>query len=111
MTAHQLRRIPIDDYEPRPIDTSGVTLPAELEPLVERLAENAHDQWALLRRQQGWTYGPARDDVAKTHPDLVPYRDLPEGERDYDRRTVLETVKAIIALGYRVGQEGQTHGE
>ncbi|MDH3226015.1 MAG: RyR domain-containing protein [Thermoleophilia bacterium] len=89
-------------YEPQPIDTSRVKLPEELEQLVELLAENAHDNWSLQRMSEGWTYGPARDDVAKTHPDLVPYADLPDSEREYDRRTAMESLRAIVALGYRI---------
>jgi hypothetical protein len=52
--------------------------------------------------KQGWRHGPACDDVAKTHPDLVPYEDLPESEKQYDRTTAVETLKAIVALGYRI---------
>jgi RyR domain len=33
-------------YEPRPIDTSAIELSADLRELAERLAENAHDNWA-----------------------------------------------------------------
>jgi hypothetical protein len=49
-------------YEPKPIDTSSVTLPADLLALTERLAENSHDHWAAQRLAEGWTLGP-RDDV------------------------------------------------
>jgi len=89
-------------YRPQPIDTSGIVLPAELLELTERLAENAHDVWAKQRMAEGWTYGPQRDDVAKKHPDLVPYQDLPESEKEYDRSAAIETLKVIVALGYRV---------
>ncbi len=89
-------------YKPKPIDTSFVELPSELMELTERLAENAHDNWAKLRFAQGWTWGPERDDAAKKHPDLVPYAALPESEKEYDRKTAMETLKAILALGYRI---------
>ena len=45
------------DYIPQPIDTSDVTLPAELESLIEKVAKNVHEVWALSREDQGWTYG------------------------------------------------------
>ncbi len=89
-------------YEPRPIDTSGVDLPEHLVALTERLAENTHDVWAAQRIAEGWTYGPSRDDAAKKHPDLIPYAGLPESEKEYDRKTAMETLKAIVALGYRI---------
>ena len=89
-------------YRPKPIETAMVTLPRELTDLTELLAESTHDHWALQRMAEGWAYGPVRDDQAKTHPDLVPYGELPESEKEYDRRTAMETLKAIIALGYRI---------
>src|SRR5690349_18015984 len=90
------------DYKPSPIDTSGVVLPADLVELTERLAEHTHDVWAAQRATEGWTWGPERDDARKLHPDLVPYSELSESEKEYDRRTALETLKAIVALGYRI---------
>lgn len=89
-------------YEPRPIETSEIELPADLERLVERLAENNHDHWALKRLQEGWSYGAERNDQQRTHPDLVPYERLSESEQDYDRKSVVETLKAILALGYEI---------
>ena len=90
------------DYNPKPIDTSGIELPRSLEELTEKLAENSHDLWARERLANGWTYGAERDDNKKTHPDLVPYEDLPDSEKDYDRITAMETLKAIMALGYKI---------
>ena len=89
-------------YQPRPIDTSNVTLSAEIEHLVERLSQSIHDNWAQRRILEGWRHGPSRDDVLKTHPDLVPYAALPETEKEYDRTTVRETVKGILALGFEI---------
>jgi hypothetical protein len=89
-------------YVPRPIDTSRVPLPDSLKALLEELAENNHDVWAALRISQGWTHGPTRDDANKRHPCLVRYGDLPESEKEYDRRTAEETIKAILTLGYQI---------
>jgi ryanodine receptor 2 len=89
-------------YQPKPIDTSRVTLSGDLLDLRERLAENAHDIWAKRRMAEGWTYGPKRNDAAKKHPDLVPYASLPESEKEYDRSAAMETLKAIIAQGYKI---------
>lgn len=89
-------------YDPTPIETAEIELPPELHDLIERLAENNHDQWAMQRIAEGWTYGPERNDSLKTHPDLVPYSDLTQGEKKYDRVSVVETLRAIIALGYEI---------
>ena len=92
-------------YTPNPIDTSNITLPSELKALTEHLAKSTHDHWALERLDAGWTYGASRNDDKKTHPGLVPYEELTEDEKEYDRRTAMETLKAIIALGYAVEQK------
>lgn len=89
-------------YKPEPIDTTDVVLPEELLELTERIAENVHDVWALARMQEGWTYGENRDNNAKTNPCLVPYGQLPEGEKAYDRNTALETLRLISKLGYQI---------
>lgn len=89
-------------YIPTPIDTSDVVLPEELEQLIEELARNVHDIWALGRIRDSWQYGPVKDSVAKTTPLLVPYELLPEEEKDYDRNTVRGTIEAILKLNYEI---------
>ncbi len=93
------------DYQPEPIPTDQVELPAGLDDLVEQLASNAHDVWARQRIGDGWTHGTKRDDDLKQHPGLVPYDDLSESEKDYDRIMAVETLKAISALGYRIAPD------
>lgn len=91
-------------YDPRPIDTTRVELSTEIRELTEKLAENAHDNWARQRMAEGWKYGPRRNDQAKEHPCIVPYADLPDSEKEYDRQSAMETLKAIIALGYELNR-------
>ena len=92
----------MSNYNPTPTETADIILSSEIVNLTEKLAENAHDVWALSRIKEGWTYGEKRDDAAKTHPCLVPYNDLPESEKDYDRNTAMQTIKLIIKLGYNI---------
>lgn len=92
-----------DTYKPTPIDTSDVELSPEILALTEKLAENTHDVWAEGRIKQGWQYGETRDDEKKLHPCLIPYSDLPESEKEYDRNTAIETIKLIYKLGYFIG--------
>ena len=89
-------------YTPKPVDTTSVVLSEDLIELTEKIAENVHDIWALGRISQGWTYGEKRNDDLKKHPCLVPYSQLSEEEKSYDRNTALETIKMITALGYSV---------
>ncbi len=89
-------------YKPEPANTSNIILSDELVELTEKIAENVHDNWALARINEGWTYGEKRDDVKKTTPCLVAYSQLPENEKEYDRKTAVETLKLVVALGYRI---------
>ena len=88
------------EYKPQPLDTSQIVLNQDIYDLTERLAKNTHEVWARQRFSEGWRYGPKRDDTLKQHPGLVPYEDLSDAEKEYDRNTALETLKLITALGY-----------
>lgn len=92
-------------YAPSPIDTSKVKLPDALTELNEVLAENVHDHWAQKRIEEGWVYGPQRNDSQKTHPCLVPFSALPDSEKAYDRVSAEETLKTILAMGYRITKD------
>lgn len=89
-------------YIPKPVDTSDVQLPEELEMLVEQMSENVHDVWAETRIAQGWSYGEKRNDEKKLHPCLVPYDELPNSEKEYDRNTSIGTLKLILKLGFKI---------
>lgn len=89
-------------YTPKPIDTSAVVLNDELTALTEKIAENVHEVWAQGRITEGWRYGSKRNDAEKTTPCMIPYSELSETEKDYDRNTALGTLKLIIALGYEI---------
>lgn len=89
-------------YTPNPMETSNISLPDDLLRLTEEIAEQVHEVWAQGRIADGWTYSNERDDQNKTTPCLVPYSELLESEREFDRRTALETLKLIVALGYKI---------
>lgn len=99
---------PADDktYRPKLIDLKHMALPAIFDELREAIAENAHDTWALERQSEGWTYGPKRDDTKLETPDMVPYAELPESEKQYDRIMAEDTLKLLMALGYRIERNG-----
>jgi RyR domain len=94
------------EYIPKPLDTSKVELEDCLLELTELLAKHAHDLWAKQRMSDGWKWGPVRCDATKTHPCLIPYEDLPESEKLYDRGTALGTIKAVMACGFRIVSSG-----
>lgn len=89
-------------YIPRPIDTSEIILSKEICEIGELLAKNTHETWAVQRLADGWKYGEQRDDANKLHPCLIPYEDLPEEEKEYDRKTATEALKLLVAMGFAI---------
>jgi len=89
-------------YTPQPIDTTEVELPTELEQLGEAIAKNVHEVWAEGRIKDGWTWGPKRDDALRHHPCLIPYEQLSDSEKAYDRNTAFETLRLISKLGFTI---------
>ncbi len=92
------------NYVQQPMDTSDIRLPEDLNVLIEQMAKNVHKVWAQSRIEQGWTYGKERNDVLKQHPCLVPYEELSEIEKAYDRDTALGTLKLISKLGFKISK-------
>lgn len=93
------------EYDPHPIDLTGVEVSDELIELREAIAENAHEVWAYNRKQEGWTYGAERDDQKKLHPDMVAYNQLSESEKQYDREMAMNTIKLLKKLGWELKKE------
>ncbi len=92
-------------YKPNPIDTNNIELPEELLELTEKIAENVHENWSAGRIADGWIYGETRNDEKKTTPCLVPYSELTDEEKEYDRVTAIQTLKLIVALGYKIDKK------
>ena len=90
------------EYRPKPIDTEQVKLSEDMIELTEYLAENTHEIWSSQQMSEGWTFGKERDDKKKQHPCLIPYDQLPEIEKDYDRNTAIGAIKLILSLGYNI---------
>lgn len=79
-------------YEPKPIDTTYAELPAEIVALGEQMAEHVHDLWAVTKIAGGNT----------EHPDLIPYSELTEDKKDYDRNTAFGSLRFIYAKGFKI---------
>lgn len=94
-----------NNYIPQPIDTKDVVLPKELDALAEEIAKNVHEVWSAGRMKDGWSFGEVRNDLEKHHPCLVPYEELSETEKAYDRNTSQETLKLIMKLGFKIVKE------
>ena len=91
-----------NNYEPNPIDTSHINLPHDLLELTEFLATNVHESWSKQKKIDGWVFAKVLDAENKKTPYLVPYEQLPEHIREYDRISAIQTLKLILALGYKI---------
>ena len=89
-------------YIPAPVVLDDVTLPDALAGLTETIARNTHEVWSQKRMEEGWRYGASRDDARKLHPNLVPYEQLSEADKEYDRATALNAIRLLVKLGYSI---------
>ena len=67
---------------------------------LEELAEHEHERFVRAKQAEGWTYGERRDDECRTSPTLVPWEELPEGEREKDRAQVRAIPRILARAGY-----------
>jgi class 3 adenylate cyclase len=92
-----------------PTGTPPVKLTADIVSLVEQLAEFNHECWLKERTGQGWKFGPKRDEDRKENPCMVPYAELSEDDKKFNRATALETIRTILDLGYNMmGPQGRS---
>lgn len=89
-------------YDPQPIEVDDTELSPELLELSEAIAENAHEIWAMKRKSEGWSWGPERNDRLLQTPDMTPYSNLSEEEKDYDRQMAMQTLKLVQKIGYSI---------
>ena len=64
--------------------------------------EASHESWMRERVAQGWVYGPVLDRVAKVHPNLRPYGELPKVQQTKDA-LFLAIVSALAATAEQQG--------
>jgi hypothetical protein len=70
---------------------------------LEALAKMEHDGWCQALLRDGWRRGgPVKDSERKLHPLLVPWDELPEGERDKDREAVAAIPRMLGEAGFRL---------
>ena len=69
---------------------------------IERMAELEHGRWNVERLRDGWRFGRPRDDARKLHDCLVPWENLPENIREYDRNSIRAFPKILSEAGLEV---------
>lgn len=70
---------------------------AKIGAMREALARAEHESWSIDRILNGWRAGATRDNERRIHPNLVPYDDLSDYEKDLDRWQV-DQLPEIVTL-------------
>lgn len=70
--------------------------------IFEILAELEHNRWMAQLYLNGWKYSEIRNDVKKLHTDLVPYDQLSENVKDWDRDAVRNIPKLLSSLDMKL---------
>ena len=73
--------------------------------LLERLAIAEHARWCASRILSGWRYAPQRDDSRRLHTDIVPYNQLSEQVKEYDRDAIRNLPHLFAGLGLEIVQD------
>uniref|UniRef100_A0A667I1B8 Ryanodine receptor 2 n=1 Tax=Lynx canadensis TaxID=61383 RepID=A0A667I1B8_LYNCA len=90
------------NFNPQPVDTSNITIPEKLEYFINKYAEHSHDKWSMDKLANGWIYGEIYSDSSKVQPLMKPYKLLSEKEKEIYRWPIKESLKTMLAWGWRV---------
>lgn len=75
-----------------------IQLPAYIENVRDKLAENLHEIWAASKIEQGWSYGEVRDDPRKKNPSINNFEKVPMTEKKYVITVSFETLRYMSKL-------------
>lgn len=92
----------MNHYIPTPVSIDDVKVNTELMQLMEKLAKNKHETWVAHCLEEGWVLGPERSAIVRTHPCLRPYEELSNEDKEVDRAAILDLLKTMIKLGYKI---------
>ncbi|XP_077024551.1 ryanodine receptor 2 isoform X2 [Tamandua tetradactyla] len=90
------------NFNPQPVDTSNITIPEKLEYFINKYAEHSHDKWSMDKLANGWIYGEIFSDSSKVQPLMKPYKLLTEKEKEIYRWPIKESLKTMLAWGWRI---------
>jgi len=83
------------DNSSNPTQLPAVTIKAEKNSLIERMAELEHERWMAERRINGWTFSKERCNSRRLHPDLIPYEQLSDESKSYDRQMITSLIEMM----------------
>jgi hypothetical protein len=69
---------------------------------IELMAEMEHGRWVVERLQGGWRFDRDRNPAKKLSPYLVPWTELTDEEKQWDRNAVMEWPRVLAKAGLEV---------
>uniref|UniRef100_A0A452IT39 Uncharacterized protein n=1 Tax=Gopherus agassizii TaxID=38772 RepID=A0A452IT39_9SAUR len=90
------------NFNPQPVDTSNITIPEKLEYFINKYAEHSHDKWSMEKFANGWIYGETYSESSKVQPLMKQYKLLSEKEKEIYRWPIKESLKTMLAWGWRI---------
>jgi hypothetical protein len=92
------------------------------DPIIEEIAEDVHKGWMAEKQKQGFADHPHRFvrqsnsmgmmvgacrpacdlNIEKHHPDMLPYAELADNVKEYDRATARAVFRGLSNRGYKV---------
>ena len=73
---------------------------------LDLLAMIEHRRWMADKYLSGYVFGEIRDEGRMTHPDLKPWEELSESDRDKDRQNITQIPK-LLAMGKQVAHRAK----
>jgi len=69
---------------------------------VSLMARMEHEHWCREKKAAGWKFGLERDPEKKTNPCLLPWEELPEGEKEKNRKTIRDLPGLLARAGFQI---------
>ena len=66
------------------------------------MAELEHERWVSERLTAGWVYSKERDASKKISPYLVPWNELPDEIKEYDRQTIRALPDLLASVKFEI---------
>jgi len=68
----------------------------------EALSEAEHNRWNAYMYYKGWKFGKDKNEQRKTHPDMIPYNQLDDAIKQYDRNAILNIPDLLRQAGFKI---------
>jgi hypothetical protein len=97
-----IKKLEFMGWEMQPLTSKGNAINQIPDDVIEILAMIEHDDWVKERIDSGWVYGENKDIENKMSPYLVPYDELTEEIKDYDRDTIRNIPELLELIGMKI---------